>query len=70
MADDEDDWGSGSRADRAEIVGEAEDGPVVRDGAEVGVGRVGKSTVADKLLTDDGVLARLPGGTRGLQKRA
>ena len=68
VPDDEDDWGSGSRADGAEIVGEAEDGPVVIDRAEVSVGGVGESTVADELLANDRILASLPCRTRSLKK--
>ena len=68
MPDDEDDWGGGCRADGAEIVSEAEDGPVVIDCAEVGVGGVGEGTVADELLADDRVLASLPCGTNSLEK--
>ena len=69
MADDEDDWGSGSRADGAEIVGEAEDGPVVIDRAEVGVGGVGELAVVDELRADDDVFAGLPGRALGLRRR-
>ena len=68
VPDDEDDWGGGCRADGAQVVGEAEDGPVVIDRAEVGVGGVGEGTVADELLADDRVLASLPCRTHSLEK--
>jgi hypothetical protein len=65
VADREDNRG-GRCSDSPEVVGEAEDGPVVADRAEVCVECVGEPSVVDKLRTDRNIGCGLEGRTDGL----
>ena len=70
MADGVDDGGRRpAGGDGAEVVREREDGPVVGDGAEVGVFGVRERAVVDELRADDDVLSGLVGQAVGLCAR-
>lgn len=68
MANGVEDRTSGSR-DRAKVVGERKDGPLVVNGAEVGVASVGELAVRDELSADSGIGTALVGQTLRLRRR-
>ena len=65
MSNSDDNWRGGS-GNSAKIMCEGKDWPVILDGTEIGVFRVKKYPVIDKLGTNDDVLSRLISETRDL----
>lgn len=68
VADREDHRGRGS-SDDPKVMGQTKDRPVVADGAEICVERVGELSVADELRTDGNIGAGLERRADGLVTR-